>query len=127
MSQDVNVGTSSAPATVERAVWTQDHLREHITRAVLLYLRRRRDVLRDLSESQVQCLIETITRKAERVVRNRLGKCVDDAKPATWIGAIAIREAMWAFMGHRDAREAHAAWTLKPVRLVATLCPERRT
>ncbi|RME44034.1 MAG: hypothetical protein D6791_14125 [Chloroflexi bacterium] len=100
----MDVLSARQPATAEIAGWSKEHLREHIMRAVLIYARRRRGILHGLSDNQIRCLIEAITRRAERAVQKQVGKFDNGGRATTWIGAIAIREAMHAFEPSGKAR-----------------------
>ncbi len=97
MCHRMDVLSTRQPATAEIAGWSEDHLREHIMRAVLIYARQRRGMLHGLSDKQICCLIEAITRRAERTVQKRVSKFNNGVRATTWVGAIAVREAMHAF------------------------------
>ncbi|MFQ5857979.1 MAG: hypothetical protein ACE5LU_20430 [Anaerolineae bacterium] len=127
MSEHTDDLTSQMPANGIVAGWPQEHVREHIVRAILIYARRHREMLHGLSEEQVRCLIEAITRKAEGVVRSRLDRHLGGIKPSTWIGAIAIREAMYVFKRNAGAHESVAASILQQSLLAHSPCLRRET
>jgi hypothetical protein len=116
MCHQVSVFTSRTPANQAIAGWPEKHLREHIMRGVLMYARRRRDLLHGLSDEQIQCVIEAITRKAESMIQKQLNRNVDGVEPTTWVGAIAIREAIHALDRNADAQEQvpRSSWQQTP-------------